>query len=321
MRAVVHHRYGSPAVLEVREISQPVLTDDGVLVHVHAAALNPLDWYGLSGRPWIARPMGGMRRPRDHGIGVDFAGTVEAVGEGVTGLAPGDDVFGLANGALAEYVCARKAVVPKPTTLTFEEAAAVPAAGFTALQALRDHGRVEQGQRVLVNGASGGVGTFAVQIAKALGAEVTGVCSTRNVDLVRSLGADHVVDYTQDDFTRSDRRYDLLLDVAGSRSFGDCRRVLAPGAKVVVIGGSKDSRLLGPLRHIVAMKLAGVRSGHQVIFFIAKPSSADLGVLAELIESGKVRPVIDGSHSLDEVSDAFRRLADGHARGKIVVTL
>jgi len=321
MRAVVHRRYGSPEVLEIHDADRPAVTDDGVLVRVRAAAVNPVDWYGMTGRPYVARPMMGMRGPKDSSVGVDFAGTVESVGDAVKDFRPGDEVFGLGNGAFAEYVCVRDAVAPKPARLTFEEAAGVPVAGFTALQALRDRGRVEPGQKVLVNGASGGVGTFAVQIAKHLGAEVTGVCSTRNVDLVRSLGADHVVDYTQEDFTRGDRRYDLLLDIAGTRSFAACRRVLTPGAKVVVIGAPKDPPMLGPLRHIAAMRLASVRSGHQVIFFVAKPNRADLGTLGDLIESGKIRPVIDRRYGLDEVTDAFRYLAEGHARGKIVLTL
>lgn len=321
MRAVVHHRYGSEDVLETCETDKPALTNDGVLVRVRAAALNPLDWYGMTGRPYIARPMTGISRPRDPRLGADFAGTVEAVGEEVSGLRPGDDVFGFANGTLGEYVCARKAVAPKPTSLRFEEAAAVPVAAFTALQALRDKAKVEPGQKVLVNGASGGVGTFAVQLGKAFGAEVTGVCSTRNVDLVRSLGADHVVDYTQDDFICAGQRYDVLLDIVGNRSFGDCRRVLEPGAKVVAIGGSKDPRLLGPMRHVLAMRLAAVRSGHPIIFFVAKPNSADLEVLTKLIESGQVRPVVDRCYQLDSVADAFGYLAEGHARGKIVLTL
>jgi NADPH:quinone reductase-like Zn-dependent oxidoreductase len=318
---VIHDRYGPPDVLDIREIDKPALTEDGVLVRVRAAALNPLDWYGMTGRPYIARPLSGIRRPKDTRLGVDFAGTVEAVGADAGEFQAGDEVFGFADGALGDYVCARKAVAPKPSGVGFDEAAAVPVAAFTALQALRDKAGVEPGQRVLVNGASGGVGTFAVQIAKTFGAEVTGVCSTPNVELVRSLGADHVVDYTLEDFTRGDRRYDLLLDVAGSRSFRECRRVLAPAAKIVVVGGSKAPRMLGPLRHLVAMRLAAVRSGHPVLFFIAKPNSADLGVLSELIESGRLRPVIDRRFELDDVADAFRYLAEGHARGKIIVTL
>ena len=321
MRAIVHQRYGSPDVLEMQDIERPEITDDGVLVRVRAAAVNPLDWYGMTGRPYIARPMTGIRGPKEQGIGADFAGVVEAVGKDVEKLRPGDEVFGLAPGAFAEYVYARKAVAPKPAGLSFEEAAAVPAAAFTALQALRDKAKVEPGQKVLVNGASGGVGTFAVQIAKTLGAEVTAVCSRRNGDVVRSLGADHVVDYAQEDFTRGERRYDVMLDIAGTRSFRECRRVLAPGSKIVVIGAPKDPPMLGPLRHVVAMRLAAIGSGHQVIFFVAKPNSADLGVLAELIESGKVRPVIDRRYELGEVADALRYLGEGHAKGKVVVTV
>jgi NADPH:quinone reductase-like Zn-dependent oxidoreductase len=212
-------------------------------------------------------------------------------------------------------------VARKPAGLSFEEAAAVPVAAFTALQALRDKGQVEPGQKVLVNGASGGVGTFAVQIAKALGADVTGVCSGRNVDLVRWLGADRVIDYTRDDFTRGDRRYDLMLDIVGSRSFSHCRRVLEPGGKIVVIGGAKEPPVLGPLRHVLAMRLAAIRSGHPVVFFVAKPNTADLVTLAEMIHSGQVKPVIDRSYELADVANGFRYLAEGHVRGKIVVTV
>jgi NADPH:quinone reductase-like Zn-dependent oxidoreductase len=219
MRAVVRDTFGPPDVLELREIDKPDLADDGVLVRVRATSVNPADWYGLVGAPYVVRVQMGLRKPRARVLGVDFAGTVEAVGKDVAELRPGDEVFGGRSGAFAEYVCARNAVMPKPANLTFEEAAAVPLAALTALQGLRDKGRIQPGHKVLINGASGGVGTFAVQIAKAFGAEVTGVCSTRNVDRARSLGADHVVDYTKEDFTRSDRRYDLMLDVAGSRSW------------------------------------------------------------------------------------------------------
>jgi NADPH:quinone reductase-like Zn-dependent oxidoreductase len=321
VRAVVHERYGSSEVLELREIDTPVLDDDAVLVRVRAASVNPMDWYGMTGRPWIARPSFGMRRPREPVLGVDFAGMVEAVGAGVTGLEPGDEVYGAHHGALAEYVCARDAVAPKPDNLSFEQAAAVPVAALTALQALRDKGMVQPGQKVLVNGASGGVGTFAVQIAKALGAEVTGVCSTGKVELVRSLGAHHVVDYTREDFTRGERRYDLLLDIAGSRSFSDCRRVLAAGARVIVMGAPKGTRLLGPLPHMLGMRLGAVGSGRKTVFFVAKLNSTDLGALSKLLESGQVTPVIDRRHGLGDVAEAFRYLGEGHARGKIVVTL
>lgn len=219
MKAIVYHKYGSPDVLEFQEIEKPDLADDGVLARVRAASINPADWYAVTGTPYVARIKVGLLKPKSNRLGVDFAGTVEAVGRDVTQFRPGDEVFGGRSGAFAEYVCVRNAVAPKPANVTFEEAAAVPVAALTALQGLRDKGQIQSGQKVLINGASGGVGTFAVQIAKAFGAEVTGVCSTRNVDLVRSIGADHVIDYTREDFTRSDRRYDLMLDVAGSRSW------------------------------------------------------------------------------------------------------
>jgi NADPH:quinone reductase-like Zn-dependent oxidoreductase len=321
MKAAVHDSYGSPDVVELREIEQPELTDDGVLVRVRASSVNPADWYGVAGRPYVARVLSGLRKPKTNKMGVDFAGTVEAVGKDVTGLRPGDEVFGGRTGAFAEYVCAVKGVVLKPANLTFEQAGAVGVAGLTALQGLRDKGQIQPGQKVLINGASGGVGTFAVQIAKALGAEVTAVCSTRNVDLARSLGADHVVDYTREDFTRSDRRYDLLFDVAGSRSWSACRRVLNPKATFVVVGAPKGGRLLGPLGRIAKLRLAGLPSSRKVVFFIAKFNKADLEVLRELLESGKVTPVVDRRYELREAADALRYLEEGHAQGKIVLTM
>ncbi|MBM2822357.1 MAG: NAD(P)-dependent alcohol dehydrogenase, partial [Thermoleophilia bacterium] len=314
MKAAVRDRYGSPDVVELREIEKPVPADDEVLVRVRAASVNPADWYGVTGRPYVGRAAMGLRKPKSNRLGVDFAGTVEAVGKDVTQFRPGDEVFGGRDGAFAEYVCVReeRAVVPKPANVTFEEAAAVPVAALTALQGLRDKGQIQPGHRVLINGASGGVGTFAVQIAKALGAEVTGVCSTRNVDLVRSLGADHVVDYTQEDFTRSDQRYELLLDVAGSRSWRACRRVLTPQATLVIIGAPKGGRLLGPLSHIIKVRLAAVRSRRKAVFFIAKLNKPDLEALGELLAAGKVTPVIDRRYELSEVADAFRYLGEGH---------
>jgi len=320
MRAIVGDRYGSPDVLELREIAKPDPTDDEVLVRVRAASVNPADWYGVTGTPYVARALTGLRKPKSNSVGADIAGTVEAVGKNVTQFRPGDEVFGR-SGAFAEYVCVGEAVALKPANLTFEEAAAVPVAAITALQGLRDKGQLQPGQQVLINGASGGVGTFAVQIAKALGAEVTGVCSTRNVDLVRSLGADHVIDYTKEDFTRSDRRYDLLFDVAGSRSWWACRRVLNPQATFVIVGAPKGNRLLGPLSHIAKVRLAALRSRRTVVFFIAKLNGPDLEILRELLEAGKVTPVVDKRYELSETADAFRYLGDGHARGKIVVTL
>jgi NADPH:quinone reductase-like Zn-dependent oxidoreductase len=321
MRAIVRTAYGTPAVLELRETPQPQLADDLVLVRVRAASVNPADWYGMSGRPLVGRPTVGLRRPKSDRLGVDFAGTVEAVGNDVTHVRPGDEVYGGRSGALAEYICVRDAVVPKPVNLTFEEAAAVPVAAITALQGLRDKGGLEPGQRVLINGASGGVGTFAVQIAKALGAEVTGVCSTRNVELARSLGADHVVDYTREDFTRGDRRYDLMLDIAGTRSWRECRRILEPQASLVIVGAPKGTRLLGPLSHVARLRLASVGSSRKVVFFIAKLNRPDLTTLSELIEAGTVKPVIDRRYELSEVADAFRYLGEGHCQGKVVVSI
>jgi len=321
MKAVVHNTYGSPDVLKLQEIEKPDLTDDGVLVRVRAASINPVDWYAMTGTPYVARPQMGLRKPKTNRLGVDFAGTVEAVGRDVTHVRPGDEVFGAKSGAFAEYVCVRDAVVLKPANLTLEQAAAVPVAALTALQGLRDKGQIQPGQQVLINGASGGVGTFAVQIAKALGAEVTAVCSTRNVELVRSLGADYVVDYTREDFTRSGRRYDLMLDVAGGRSWSECKRVLEPQATLVIVGAPKGTRLLGPLSHVIRLKLAALGSRRNVVFFVAQTNRADLLVLQELLAAGAVTPVVHRSYELSKTADAFRYLGEGHAQGKIVVTM
>jgi NADPH:quinone reductase-like Zn-dependent oxidoreductase len=296
------------------------VADDGVLVRVRAASVNRADWYTFTGRPYVGRPSMGLRKPKSQLLGTDFAGTVEAVGRDVTEFRPGDEVFGGRSGAFAEYVCARFVAV-KPAHLSFEEAAAVPAAALTALQGLRDRGQVQPGQQVLINGASGGVGTFAVQIAKALGADVTAVCSTRNVDQARSIGADHVVDYTREDFTRSDRRYDLLFDNAGSRSWTECKRVLNPQATVVLVGGSMGNHLLGPLGHVVKLRLAASLGSRKAVFFVAKFNHADLEVLRELLEAGKVKPVIDRRYELSEIADAFRYMGEGHAQGKVVIAV
>jgi len=307
-------------VLELAEVEKPAFADDLVLVKVRAASVNPADWYGVAG-PLIVRPSTGLFKPRSDRTGIDFAGTVEAVGKDVTHVAPGDDVFGARSGALAEYVTVRDAVVAKPANLTFEEAAAVPVAAITALQGLRDKGRLEAGQQVLINGASGGVGTFAIQIAKALGAEVTAVCSTGNVEQARSLGADHVIDYTREDFTHSERRYDLLLDVAGGKSWSQLRRVLTQDATVVIVGAQKR-RLVGPIGHIVRLRVASLLRGSQkAVFFIAKTNRADMEILRELLETRKVKPVVDRTYELAETADAFRYLGEGHARGKVIVTV
>ena len=320
MKAIVCSSYGRPDVLEVAEVEKPALADDLVLVKVRAASVNPADWYGVAG-PLIVRPSTGLFKPRSDRTGIDFAGTVEAVGKNVRHVSPGDDVFGARSGALAEYVTVRDAVVAKPANLTFEEAAAVPVAAITALQGLRDKGQLQAGQQVLINGASGGVGTFAIQIAKALGAEVTAVCSTGNVEQARSLGADHVVDYTREDFTHGDRRYDLLLDVAGGKSWSQLRRVLTQDATVVIVGAQKR-RLVGPIGHIVRLRVASLLRGSQkAVFFIAKTNRADMEILRELLETGKVKPVVDRKYELAETADAFRYLGEGHARGKVIVTV
>lgn len=324
MKAIVYEKYGSPDVLKLREIDRPVVTDDGVLVRVHAASVNPVDWHTMKGTPYLVRLQAGLRKPKSEVLGVDFAGTVEEVGGEVKQFRPGDEVFGARNGSLAEYVCVRegRAVVQKPAGATFEQAGSVAVAAISALQSLRDKGRIQAGQKVLINGASGGVGTFAVQIAKSFGAEVTGVCSTRNVDTVRSIGADHVIDYTQEDFTQGPKRYDLMLDIAGSRSWSDCKRVLNDKATLVVVGGPKGNRWIGPLSQAFKLRLGSIGGSRRVVApFLAKINKADLLVLQKLLEAGTVTPVIDRQYSLSEAPEAFRYLGDGHARGKVVVTV
>lgn len=316
MKAALAPRYGD---LVVRDVEEPELTEGGVLVRVHATSLNAVDWYGLNGRPYVARPLMGLLKPKSSESGSDFAGVVEAVGVGVDGLAPGDEVFGCQGGAFAEYLVASKAVERKPASLSFEAAAAVPLAALTALQGLRDHGGVKPGQQVVVNGASGGVGTFAVQIAKALGASVHAVCSTRNVDQAHELGADRVFDYTREDFTRSGARYDVLFDNAGNRSWLSMRRVLAANGTVVLVGGPRK-RMFGPLGHVIRIMLASKLGRRNAVFFMAKPNRGDLATLRELIEAGQVRPAIQQRFELAQIADAMREM-NGHARAKIVVTI
>ena len=307
-------------MLRIDEIARPEPGPDGVLVRVRAASVNRVDWYDVTGRPWIARPITGLRGPKSPPVGVDFAGTVETVGEDVTDCKPGDDVFGIANGSFAEYACVKKAAALKPAKVSFEDAATLPVAGLTALQGLRDHGRLQPGQCVLVNGASGGVGTFAVQISKALGAEVTAVCSTRNVEQARSLGADHVIDYSRDDFTEGGRRYDLMLDIAGSKSWRQCRRVLTPNARLVIVGG-EGNPLIGPLGHIAAMWLGAKLGSPTATFFVADLNRPDLDFLGELLQTGQLKPVVEKRYELTEVADALRYMGDGHARGKLVIAI
>lgn len=322
MRATVHDRFGPPAdVIEIREVEKSTPGPGEILVRVEAAGANIAEWYGVVGRPYAGRVSMGLRRPKTDRIGVDYAGRVEAVGADVTKFQPGDEVMGARSGSFAEYVCARedRAVVPKPAHLTFEEAGSVATAAVTALQGLRDKGGLEAGQHVLINGASGGIGTFAVQIAKAFGAEVTGVCSTPNVELVRSLGADHVVDYTGEDFTRSEHRYDVMLDIAGTRSWRDCKRVLAPEATFVIVGAPKGGKLLGPLRRVAGLRLRSLGGRRKVVFFIAKLDKESMETLAELLESGKMKPVVGRTYPLSEVAEALDHVSEGHVRGKVVI--
>jgi NADPH:quinone reductase-like Zn-dependent oxidoreductase len=323
VKAIVYRAYGSPAdVLALEDIEVPEVGEDGVLVRVVAAALNPLDWRLMMGRPAILRAMTGLRRPKDGVPGIDLAGVVEAVGKGVTELAPGDEVFGHKAGACAEYLrCKESQLAPKPAGLTFEQAAAIPVAGLTALQALRDKGRLRSGQRVLINGASGGVGTFAVQIARALGAAVTGVCSTGNVDLVRSLGADGVIDYTREDITRGERRYDLILDNVANLSSSACRRVLAPEGMVLRIGAPHRMTTWSLFALLLGPALQSSLGKQKFAPFLSKESRADLLVLKELVEAGKVRPVLDRTYPLSQTADALAYLEAGHARGKVVITI
>jgi NADPH:quinone reductase-like Zn-dependent oxidoreductase len=324
VKAAVHDRYGPPRrAVEIRELPKPEPGADEVLVRVRAASLNIADWYSVTGRPWIARPSTGLRAPKETRIGVDYAGVVEAVGSDVEQFRPGDEVFGGRTGACAEYVAAKadRALVTKPPNVTFEEAAAVGIAATTALQAIRDQGKLEPGQSVLIHGASGGVGTYAVQIAKALGGEVTAVCGPRGVEIAGSLGADVVVDYTQEDVTRGDRGFDLAIDITGTRSFRQLQRVLAPGATVVVVGGKRANRLLGPLAHVAGSRLAATFSCRKVVFFLAKLGKDDMETLRDLLEARKLRSVVDSTYPLDRLADALERMGGGHPQGKIVVTV
>jgi NADPH:quinone reductase-like Zn-dependent oxidoreductase len=323
MKAIVYDEYGPPSVLQLRDIEEPEIGEGDVLVRVRAAAANPLDWFAFTGTPYIARPGFGLTKPTGKRLGSDLAGVVEKIGSNVTHFQPGDEVYGTAAGSFAELVSVGEDVslAPKPTLLSFEQAAAVPVAGLTALQALRDKGSVEAGQQVLVNGAAGGVGTFTVQIAKAFGAEVTAVCSSRNTEMVATLGADEVVDYTRDDFTKGARRYDLMIDVAGSRPWSEVKRVLRPGATVVIVGGPKTNRMLGPLGHMLQMTVGSVFASQKTTFFISKENPDDLATLTGLIESGKVAPFVEQTYPLDQVSEAMTYLGTGHARGKLVITI
>lgn len=316
MKAIVQNNYGSPDVLALKEVARPALTDDQVLVRVYATSINAGDYFSMRGSPWLVRFFVGFPRPRDYIPGWDVAGRVEAVGSAVTQFRPGDAVFGVVSHAFAEYVVApADKFAPKPANLTFGQAAAVPTAGITALQGLRDAGKVQPGQQVLINGASGGVGSFAVQIARAMGAEVTGVCSTRNLEMVRSIGASHVVDYTREDFTRGERRYDLILDNVGNRAFADLRRVLTPRGRIIPNSGH------GGMGYVIKGFLLAPFMAQQEKPLTTTPNDKDLVALTQMIEAGKVTPVIDRAFPFDEIPAALGYAAQGHTRGKVVITV
>ena len=321
MKAIIYTNYGSPDVLRLEEVAKPTPLDNEVLIKVHAASANPLDWHLMRGEPFLARLENGFQKPKSSKFGADIAGRVEAVGQSVTQFREGDDVFGsIFQGGFAEYVCARESLLAlKPANVSFQAAAAVPIAALTALQGLRDKGQIRSGQKVLINGASGGVGTFAVQIAKSFGTEVTGVCSTRNVDRVRSIGADHVIDYTQEDFTRNGQQYDLIFDAVGNRSVSDLKRALSADGICAVAGFTSLSRLF----QLVSLGAWVSMTGSKKIGMMetAKVDPKDLVILKDLLEAGKVVPVVDKCYPLSEGIEAIRYLAEGHPKGKVVISV
>jgi len=325
MTAIVHDAYGTTPedILHVEEVDKPTIADEEVLVRVHAASVDRGTWHIMAGLPYPIRVAGyGIRKPKHLNPGRSLAGTVEAVGQHATGFEPGNDVFGTCDGSFATFARVRTdKLAPKPTNVSFEQAAAVPISGVTALQAVRDHGRIRAGQRVLIVGASGGVGSFAVQIAKAFGAEVTGVCSTTKVDFVRNIGADHVVDYTRDDFADGKHSYDVVLDIGGNRRLSHLRRALTPRGRLVIVGGETDGRWLGGADRQLRAHLLSLFVGQKLGSFVASENAKDLMALGELIESGKIKPVIDRTYPLGDLPAAIRYLVEGHARGKIVITV
>ncbi|HYR76426.1 MAG TPA: NAD(P)-dependent alcohol dehydrogenase [Pyrinomonadaceae bacterium] len=322
MKAAIYTSYGPPEVVRIADVEKPVPKDDEVLIKVRAASVNPLDWRLMKGTPRALRIMPRLLKMPIGRPGVDVAGEVEAVGRNVTQFKPGDQVFGGSRGAFAEYATTReKSIVTKPNSVTFEQAASIYVAGLTALQGLRDKGKIQPGQKVLVNGAAGGVGTFAVQIAKSFGANVTGVCSTRNLDMVRSIGAEKTIDYTQNDFTTSNQRYDLILDCVGNHSFSECRRVLNPDGRCVMIGAPHDMSMMGLLAMMIKPLVLSLFVNQKAVMFIAKSSQDDLTLLGEFIATGKLKPVIGGRYSLSDAADAVRHVEEGHARGKVLITL
>ena len=321
MKAAVYYGYGAPDVVKVEEIDRPVAGEEQVLIKVHAASVNPLDWHRMRGEPYVMRFSEGLGKPKNNGLGADFAGRVESVGSHVTEFRPGDEVFGMSIKTCAEFASvSQHGVVHKPANLTFEQAAAVPVAGMTALQGLRDKGEIQPGQKVMINGAAGGVGTFAVQIAKSFGTEVTAVCSTRNVEMVRSIGADHVIDYTREDFAQSGQIFDLILDAVGNRPLSALRRVLRLDGKLVLAGGG-HGRWLGPLILPIKAVVVSRFVGQNLVPFLTKRNKDDLTFLKELLEEGKITPVIDRSYPLSQAAEAIRYLEAGHARGKVVITM
>ncbi len=320
MKAAIYTNYGPPEVVRIADVEKPVPRDDEVLIKVHAAAVNPLDWRLMKGEPRVLRIMPRLLKMPIGRPGVDVAGEVEAIGKNVTQFKPGDAVFGSCPAAIAEYACARESkIAMKPEKLTFEQAASVNVAGLTALQGLRDKAKIQPGSKVLINGAAGGVGTFAVQIAKSFGAHVTGVCSTRNVNMVRSIGADEVIDYTKLDFTVSNQRYDLILDCVGNHSFSACRRVLNSDGRFVMVGAPHDFSLIELMATPIKALLLSLFGSQKAVMFIAKSTQDDLTLLGELIATGKLKPVIDRSYNLSEAADAIRHVEEGHARGKVVI--
>jgi NADPH:quinone reductase-like Zn-dependent oxidoreductase len=322
MKAVVYHQYGSPDVLQVEDVEKPTPADDQVLIKVRAASINPLEWHYMRGLPYLVRAMSGIGLPKSTRLGIDFSGTVEAAGKNVRQFKVGDEIFGAANGALAEYVTSTEVgLALKPSNITFEQAAAVPIAAVTALQGLRK-GQIKPGQKVLINGASGGVGTFAVQIAKSFGAEVTGVCSTRNLDMVRAIGADHVIDYTKEDFTKGALHYDLIFDIVGSHPLLDYRRVMTPTGSFVIVGGPSDGAWLGPVTSLFKARLLSPFVSQTFLLLLADVNNnQDLDTLRDLMRDGKVTPVIDRQYSLRDIREAMRYLEAGHTRGKVVIDL
>lgn len=323
MKAVVQHAYGSPDTLKFEDVAEPIPRDDEVLIRVHASSVNPYDWHLMRGKPYLARTQVGLLKPKDSIPGADVAGRIESVGKDVTAFRPGDEVFGdISAGAFAEYVCVRPdRLTHKPANVSFEHAAAVPLAGITALQGLRDKGHVQSGDKVLVNGASGGVGTFAIQIAKSFGTHVTAVTSKKNADLVTSIGADDVVDYTKEDFTGGVQRYDVILDTIGNHPLSRVKRAMEPDGTFVAIGKSEMGDWIGPLSFLASLIATSSIGRHKMVPLLAKVKQADLEVLAGMLESGQITPVVDRQYELADVADAIRYIEEGHARGKVTITV